>query len=147
MVKLSTPIKEAVSLMVQFRVHRFAVLSDDYGTICIPFHPHSPPSNLFLFACAAGSTAEPIPYSAISSVVTQSDIFSLVVSHVFSLESAASLDKSIGDLKVNIPTVVSCSHTDMTSEAFTKMQASGVYLFLFWVPLVSCFSWILFKCL
>jgi len=48
---------------------------------------------------------------------------------VFSLESAASLDKSIGDLKVNIPAVVSCAHTDMTSDAFTKMQASGVALF------------------
>ena len=33
-VKLSTPIKEAVSLMVQFHAHRFAVLSNDYGEIC-----------------------------------------------------------------------------------------------------------------
>jgi len=75
-------------------------------------------------------------------------MFSLVVSHVFSLESA-SLDKSMADLNVNIPAVVSCSHTDMTSDAFTKMHACGACLFLndFLSGQNPVFSFDLFKCL
>jgi len=129
-VKRATLVTEAITHMAIHRVHRMAILEDDDGDCLLPFCgsviSNGPLLRLSPFLSpAVGPTVLPIPFRRVHSIITQSDLFSMMVSYTYSLPSGTTFDSKIHDLRLDFPKVSTCSLKDKTSDAYAKMQESG----------------------
>jgi CBS domain-containing protein len=104
-IKPSASITQAIECMVHYKVHRLIVLEDDFS----------------------GLQEFPILLAKVHSIVTQSDIFSLMVTFTYSLseQDAKIFDKSVVNLPITLIKPRCCSLSDRTSDAYEQLHNNG----------------------